>query len=123
MAQQHGEQITPATVTPHPAHHATKGFVQTFGLSPMVALLTLCVDQMLFASELATLGIAWILSLVVSIAVAVLSYRAQMRFYGDDSEAAMIKAGCLGLLVAIPTGLPLFIYAPLGFVGLFRRKG
>ncbi len=123
MTQQHEQVIvTPATVTPHPAHHAARGFAQTFGLHPMVAALTIICDLMLFGEEAITLGMGFGFSLLVSAAVGFLSYRAQMRFYGDDHEAAMIKAGVLALLCAIPTALPVALYLPAGVLGLFRRN-
>lgn len=105
----------------HPVGLATRGFAQTFGLHPLVAFLTVCTDMMLFGGEAVTLGTAVGFSFLVSIAVAYLAYRAQMKFYGDDSEAAMIKAGVLGLLTAIPTAIPMFLYVPAGVIGFFRR--
>lgn len=109
---------SPQNTVSHPA----RGFAQTFGLHPVVASLTIATDFMLFGNEAVTLGVGIGFSFLVSIAVAVLSYKAQMRFYGDDHDAALIKAGMLGLLCAIPTSLPLFLYAPAGVIGLFRRK-
>ncbi len=119
------DNVDPAPASyhiPNP-NHASRGFVQTFGLHPMVSLLTIATDQMLFAGETVTLGMFLPISLTVSAAVGFLAYRAQMKFYHDDSEAAGIKAGMLALLCAIPTGLPMIIYGSLGVLGLFRRKG
>lgn len=99
-----------------------RGFAATFGLHPAVAALTLAVDVMLGAEEMVTFGGGWLFSLLVSAAVGYLSYRAQMRFFGDDHEAAQIKAGFLALLVAIPSPIPAFLYLPAGFIGMFRKR-
>ncbi|HEX4231150.1 MAG TPA: hypothetical protein VHZ07_20905 [Bryobacteraceae bacterium] len=80
---------------------------------------------MLFTGELATMGAIWPLALVVAAVLGFIIYRAQIRFYGDDSEAAMIKAVAVALLTAIPTGLPGFLTVPstvVGVVHTIRRK-
>jgi hypothetical protein len=117
MNQMHGQ---PTTVSGH--HHAARGFSSTFGLHPAVAALTLAVDVMVGAAEIATLGASWLFSLLVSAAVGYLSYRAQMKFFGDDSEAAQVKAGMLALLLAIPSPIPAFLYLPAGVIGFFQRN-
>jgi hypothetical protein len=101
---------------------AARGFSSTFGLYPAVAALTLAVDVMLGAVEVVTFGAGWLFSLLVSAAVGYLSYRAQMKFFGDDDETAKLKAGMLALLLAIPSPIPAFLYLPMGVVGLFRRN-
>lgn len=109
---------TQPSVSPHPV----KGFSQQFGIHPLVAVMTLATDSMLFTGELATAGIGIILSVPVSAAVGLLTYRAQMRFYNDDADSAAIKGGILALLCAIPTVLPSWLYLPAGFIGLLRRR-
>ncbi len=113
------------TATPYPERRA-KGFAQTFGLDPRVAMLTFIVDNMLFAGEGLTLGMSLPFSLAVGVVVGLLAWRAQIKWYGDDSESAFIKGAMLGLLTAIPTSLPGFVYMSSGAVGLvhviFRRK-
>ena len=118
IMNKHVDNVTPAA--PLSIHHAARGFSQSFGLHPAVALLTIAVDAMLFGEEAVTLGLGWPFSVAVSAAVGFLSYRAQMRFYNDDHEAAMIKSGILALLCAIPTALPALLYLPAGALGLFR---
>ena len=122
MAQQHGEQITPATATPHPAHHVARGFSQVFGLHPAVAVLTVIVDTMLFAGEGVTLGAFLPFSVIIAVAVGVIAYRAQVKFYHDDKESAQIKAFIVALLVAIPTPLPSAVFVPMGILGFFRHN-
>ena len=114
--------------SPGPANShaiAAKGFGQVFGLDPRIAFLTFVVDLMLNAGEFATMGLVLPVSLVAGIVLGFITYRAQMKWYGDDSESAMIKAVMLGLLTAIPTALPSFLYGTAGLIGLvhvLRRK-
>ena len=105
------------------AHHSavTKGFAQTFGLDPRVAFVTLIVDLMLNAGEVASLGVLVPASIAAGAVVGYVTYKAQMNWYGDDSESAKIKAVVLGLLTAIPTPLPAILYVPSGLVGLYHR--
>lgn len=80
---------------------------------------------MLFGGTIATGGAIWPFALVVAAVLGFITYRAQMRFYGDDSEAAMIKAVSVSLLTAIPTSLPGFLTVPSAVVGVvhtLRRK-
>jgi hypothetical protein len=96
-----------------------------FGLDPRVAFLTFIADCMLNAGEVASMGLILPVSLVAAVAIGFIAYRAQMKWYGDDSESAMIKAVMLALLTAIPTALPSFLYGTAGLIGLahvLRRK-
>jgi hypothetical protein len=77
------------------------------------------------AEEFVTMGLLFPLSLLAGIALGFIAYRAQMKWYGDDSESAMIKAVMLALLTAIPTALPSLLYGTAGLIGLaqtLRRK-
>lgn len=106
----------------HPSGVVARGFAQVYGLHPAIAFLTVCTDMMLFTGELASMGLSVFLALIVSPIIGYLAYRGQMRFYGDDHDAALVKAGMLALLTAIPTSLPMLLYIPAGLVGLFRRS-
>jgi hypothetical protein len=114
--------------TPPPEVHASrrgKGFSQVYGLDPRVAFLTLIVDLMLNAGDIATMGLLVPFSIAAGIVLGYVSYKAQINWYGDDKESAKIKAIILGLLTAIPTPLPAILYIPSGFLGLlhnFRRR-
>lgn len=104
---------------------AAHGVGQVFGLHPIPAVMTLAVNAMLFTGELATMGALVPVAFVVAIVLGFITYRSQMRLYGDDSEAAMIKAVAVALLTAIPTGLPSLLTVPSGVVGVvhtIRRK-
>jgi hypothetical protein len=113
----------PGYSMPHAA--AARGFGQIFGLDPRIAALTLVVDFMLFGGEFVTAGLIWPFSVAAGLVLGLIAYKAQMRWYGDDRESALIKGLILGLLTAIPTPIPAFLYIPSGIVGLvhnFRRK-
>lgn len=102
-----------------------KGFSQVYGLDPRVAFLTLIIDLMLNAGDIATMGLLVPFSIAAGVVLGYVSYKAQMNWYGDDHESAKIKAIILGLLTAIPTPLPAILYIPSGVLGLyhsFRRK-
>jgi hypothetical protein len=101
------------------------GFAQLFGLDPRIAILTFTVDMMLFGGAVLTFGLMIPVSLVAGIILGFITYRAQMKWYGDDRESALIKGVIIGLLTAIPTPLPAIVYVPSGVLGLIHmvRKG
>ena len=106
-------------------HAAARGFGQIFGIHPAMAFLTHIVDTMLFGGEVGTLGASLPISCAAAGVLAVITFLAQRKWYGDDDESAFIKALILGFLTAIPTALPAVIYVPSGVVGLvhnLRRK-
>jgi hypothetical protein len=96
----------------------SRGFTQIFGLDPRIAFLTCVIDLMLFGGEVFTLGLLIPIAVVVGIVLGFITYRAQMRWYGDDRESALIKGVVIGLLTAIPTPLPAILYVPSGLIGL-----
>jgi hypothetical protein len=97
------------------------GFFQLWGICPGIAFLTLLVDLMLFGGEVGSLGASVPFSCAAGGVLAVITFRAQKKFYGDDSESAFIKALILGFLTAIPTPLPAIVYVPSGIVGLVHN--
>jgi hypothetical protein len=105
---------------------ASKGhFGQHFGLDPRVTFLTLAVDTMLFGGVVVTMGTTALLSVPAGAVLGLITYKAQRHWYRDDRESALIKALIVGLLTAIPTGLPGILTIPSGVIGLahlLRRK-
>ena len=99
---------------------SSRRFGQIFGLDPRVAFLTLIVDLMLNAGDVATMGLLLPVSIAAGVVLGYVAYRAQINWYGDDKESARIKAIVLGLLTAIPTPLPELLYIPAGLVGLLH---
>ena len=102
-----------------------KSFDQIFGIDPRIALLAFIVDLMLFGSAAATAGITLPLLIPIAMAAGIvlgrITYKAQMKWYGDDHDSAMIKAGILGLLTAIPVGIPALVWVPSGLLGLLHN--
>jgi hypothetical protein len=99
----------------------SRGFGQLFGVHPSIAFLALMVDLMLFGGEVATFGALLPVSIGAGFVLGIITYLAQRRWYGDDNEAACIKALIIGLLTAIPTPLPAALYIPSGIVGLVHK--
>jgi hypothetical protein len=97
-----------------------RGFTQLFGLDPRIAFLMFIIDMMLFGGAVLTLGFLIPISLVAGFVLGFVTYRAQMRWYGDDRESALIKGVIVGLLTAIPTPLPALLYLPSGILGLIH---
>lgn len=106
-------------LSPSTSHHAAaRGFAQAFGLHPIPALTTLAVNAMIFGGQIVMMGALVPLALAAAVVLGVITYKSQMRFYGDDAEAARIKALTVGLLTAIPVGLPAFLTVPSAVVGV-----
>lgn len=112
-------------------HSSSRGFGQMFGLDPRIAFLAFVVDFMLFSggalSVAATAGLSLPLLVCISvIAGAVLGFvteKAQMKWYGDDHETARLKGFIVGLLTAIPVGIPLIVWVPSGILGWIHNRG
>jgi hypothetical protein len=108
----------------HPVAHAP-GFSQTFGLHAISGLTTLAANTMLFGGVVMSMGTLAPVAILVAVVLGYITYRAQRRFYGDDHDAALVKALAVGLLTAIPVGLPAFLTVPSTVVGVIhtlRRK-
>jgi hypothetical protein len=98
----------------------TRGFTQLFGLDPRIAFLMFVVDMMLFGGNVLTFGLLLPISVAAGLVLGFVTYRAQLKWYGDDRESALIKSMAVGLLTAIPTPLPAILYVPSGVLGLIH---
>jgi hypothetical protein len=107
------------------AHSLGKGIDQTFGIDPRIAFLAFVVDLMLFGTAAATMGmtlpILIPLAIVTGVILGRITYRAQLKWYGDDHDSALIKAWIIGLLTAIPVGIPAIVWIPSGILGLLHN--
>jgi hypothetical protein len=101
--------------------HSPGGFGQTFGLDPKVAFLTLLVDAMVFGTETFSAELLLPLGIGVAIVLGIIVYRAQIKWYGDDKESALIKALIIFLLTAIPVPLGPFVAIPGGLIGIVKK--
>jgi hypothetical protein len=111
---------------PYPLAHrqnlAARGFAQIFGLHPGMAFLTIVVDSMVFGGDIASAGLLLPVAFGAAAVLGVITFLAQRKHYGDENDAALIKALIVALLTAIPSPLPYVLFVPAGIVGLFRRK-
>jgi hypothetical protein len=107
------------------ARAISKGLDQIFGLDPRIAFLAFVVDLMLFGTEAATMGMTLPVLIPLAIAAGIvlgrITYIAQMKWYGDDHDSAVIKAGIIGLLTAIPVGIPALLWVPSGLLGMLHN--
>ena len=108
-------------IIPHQAAASSRGFLQLFGLDPRIAVLTFLVDTMLFGGTVVSFGLLIPIAMAAGVVLGLITYRAQIRWYGDDREAALIKGCIIGLLTAIPTPLPALVYLPSAIIGLLNR--
>src|SRR5882672_3533695 len=109
----HGWPVPPVTEMPQGREAVAAGGLAKFlGLDPRIALIALVLDSMLFGGELVTLGGFIVISVMAGIVFGIITYKAQMSWYGDDHDSSLIKGLMMGLLTAIPTPLPAFLYVP-----------
>jgi hypothetical protein len=117
---------------PHPDQAVAHGFGRILELHPGIAFFTVCVNLMLFGKDgLAAIfapltaggdvPVALFFSVLAGAAVGWVSFRGQMKWYGDDQESAKIKGLITGILTAIPTGLPGVLFGSVALVGLLKR--
>ena len=96
------------------------GFIQTFGLDVRVAVLAVIIDFLAFSGDIISLGMLYIVELGAAVVLTYVTYRIQRIWYGDDHDAALIKALVIGLLTAIPVPITGIVAGPGGLIGLFN---
>ena len=113
-----GSRLQSAVASALPVlHRSSGGFAQTFGLDYRIALMAIGLDSMLFATTTFSMGLLLPLAFMAGLVFSLITYKAQKKWYGDDSESALIKALIVGLLTAIPVGIPALLYIPSGVLG------
>ena len=108
------------SINPHQV--AARGFAQSFGLLPGAAIVTVGADIMLHGAAVVSAGLLIPFSILGGVMLGYITYKWQMKEYGDDSETAKIKALIVAFLTAIPSPLPYMLFIPAGIVGMFRRR-
>lgn len=83
--------------------NAAGRFGDVFGFLPAVAYLAIIVDLMTF--WIGWTGIGWPALFLIAVVMGFLTWRMQMKIAGDDNETALLKAGMVTLLTAIPAPL------------------
>lgn len=76
---------------------------------------------MLHSADVVSAGLLIPLSMLSGAVLGYITYKSQMKFYGDDAEAAKIKALIIAVLTAIPSPLPYMLFIPAGLVGWFHN--
>jgi len=102
-------------VTPHKG-----GIIQTFGLDVRVAMLAVLVDVLAFSGDVISAGLLYPVELISAVILAVITYKIQKHWYGDDHHSALIKALLIGLITAIPVPISPLFTGPAGLLGLVR---
>jgi len=100
--------------------HRTGGILQTYGLDIRAAGLVVLVDSLVFGGTITSMGALYAVEVAAAPVLAYITYRIQRRWYGDDHEAALIKALVIGLLTAIPVPISAIIAGPGGALGLLH---
>ena len=96
----------------------TIGLMGLMGLHPAAAIGVAAVDNLLFASEVATIGSTWVVSVPVGIAlgiaVGLIQHRGPLQ---DDIGFAAGKGILVAILTAIPTSIGSGAMVPTGIAG------
>jgi len=104
---------------------APRTFTQLMGLEIRSAVLMFAVDTLVFGGDVASLGALIPVAVGAGAVLGVIVYKIQRKYYGDDHDAALIKALVVGLLTAIPVPLGPVFAVPSGLIGIVntvRRK-
>ena len=99
----------------------SRGLCQMFGLDPKVAFLTVLIDAMVFGTDSFSMELLLPLGIGVAAVLGLIVYLAQMKWYGDDKESAIIKALIIFILTAIPVPLGPFVAVPGGLIGIVKK--
>jgi hypothetical protein len=100
---------------------SSRGLCQMFGLDPRVAFLTVLIDAMVFGADTFSMELLLPLGIGVAVVLGIIVYLAQMKWYGDDKESALIKALIIFVLTAIPVPLGPFVAVPGGLIGIAKK--
>ena len=92
-------------------------FGRVYGLHPLVAVVMIAVDVMLFGPEAVTGGLSTPLSVIVAGALMVPCTLMQRYGYKDDWGQAIGKSMIVCILTAIPTALPAILTGGAGLLG------
>lgn len=92
--------------------------LQTLGLHPLAAFSLVAVDWMLFSGDVASAGVTTAISIPVGFLLGLGCSLIQRHAYKDSWGAALGKGVVMGVITAIPTGLPGILNAVGGGLGL-----
>jgi hypothetical protein len=128
MYDHHNLSLPPGDKQPHDTDEPIsiirqapeRGFLQLVGLSPATAALAIGVDLLLFAEDVISLGMLVPLSVLAAGALGFCTYKLQ-RKWGDDHDAAIVKAVVIGLVTAIPVPVTPLLAVPAGLAGVMKN--
>ena len=107
---------------PRPSHNSLAQIAALYGLHPLPMITFIIVDQMLFASEVASGFVLVVLSFCVALALWLPITILQHYLWGDKWPVAASKAALGSIVTAIPTGLPSAIFLLWGGASAFGWK-
>ncbi|MBN1336045.1 MAG: hypothetical protein JXB39_08805 [Deltaproteobacteria bacterium] len=94
--------------------------LKTLGLHPLAAFSLVAVDWMLFSGDVASVGLTTAITVPVGFALGLGCALVQRHAFKDSWGAALGKGVVMGVLTAIPTGLPGILNAVGGGMGLLH---
>lgn len=92
-------------------------FARSFGLHPVIALVLTIVAVVVNVFAWGTFGLGEIIALPAAPFVAILTWKMQKRYYGDDNLTAFLKGLAAMVLTILPIFLAPFVFIPAGIVG------
>lgn len=95
--------------------------LRKLGVHPVVALVFVIVDFLLFGGEIITWGFSLKISILAGIFLGLWAIRQQKVAYGDTLGRALIKGVALGVLTALPTPAASFLTVIGGLLPLFDK--
>ena len=92
-------------------------FCRLVGMHPFVGIGMFAVDWMLFSAEVGTVGISWLISVLVGAVLTIPCILIQKYGMNEVWGLAIGKGMMVGVLTAIPTALPSLITFTTGAMG------
>ena len=106
--------------------YSARTMLATLGIHPLVAVVVVAVDSMLFSGTVLTGPVGWLMSIPVGIVLGVAT--GLMQHHGsprDNRGLALGKGLLVAVLTAIPTPLPAILVTGSGIAGavtMYRQK-
>lgn len=113
--------ITQKVTRAHSNSQPNISLLRRLGVHPVVALVFVLVDFILFSGEIVTGGVSLFLSISIGVFLGLWAIRQQKVAYGDTLWRAVLKGIALGVLTAIPTPIASFLTVIGGLLPLFDK--
>jgi hypothetical protein len=99
---------------------ASRGLTQTLGLDPRLSFFIILVDLLVFTGNAISMGLLIPLGVVLAAVLGVITYKAQIHWFKDDHESALIKSLMVAVLTAIPFPITPLVAIPGGVLGIVK---